>query len=138
MQASVLAQGVEFSTSEYTVVSVVGVIALIALAIGVVLRKQVLAADEGTQNMRDIGRAVQEGAQAFLRRQFRTLAPFIVIVFLVLLALPATGWVERIARSIAFVVGALFSMAIGGLGMNLATKANIRVAAASKIGRAHV
>jgi K(+)-stimulated pyrophosphate-energized sodium pump len=131
MQASYLAQGVEFSSSEYTVVSVVGVIALIALAIGVVLRKQVLAADEGTQNMRDIGRAVQEGAQAFLRRQFRTLAPFIVIVFLVLLALPATGWVERIARSIAFVVGALFSMAIGGLGMNLATKANIRVAAAS-------
>ncbi|MCD2189932.1 sodium-translocating pyrophosphatase [Actinomycetospora soli] len=131
MQASYLAQGVEFSTSEYTVVSVVGVIALIALAIGFVLRKQVLAADEGTQNMRDIGRAVQEGAQAFLRRQFRTLAPFIVIVFLVLLALPATGWVERIARSIAFVVGALFSMAIGGLGMNLATKANIRVAAAS-------
>ncbi|GLZ52919.1 sodium-translocating pyrophosphatase [Actinomycetospora sp. NBRC 106378] len=131
MQASVLAQGVEFSTSEYTVVSVVGVIALIALAIGFVLRKQVLAADEGTQNMRDIGRAVQEGAQAFLRRQFRTLAPFIVIVFLVLLALPATGWGERIARSIAFVVGALFSMAIGGLGMNLATKANIRVAAAS-------
>ncbi|WP_433801215.1 sodium-translocating pyrophosphatase [Actinomycetospora sp. CA-084318] len=131
MQASYLAQGVEFSSSEYTVVSVVGVIALIALAIGFVLRKQVLAADEGTQNMRDIGRAVQEGAQAFLRRQFRTLAPFIVIVFLVLLALPATGWVERIARSIAFVVGALFSMAIGGLGMNLATKANIRVAAAS-------
>ncbi|WP_026204594.1 sodium-translocating pyrophosphatase [Actinomycetospora chiangmaiensis] len=131
MQASVLAQGVEFSTSEYTVVSVVGVIALIALAIGFVLRQQVLAADEGTQNMRDIGRAVQEGAQAFLRRQFRTLAPFIVIVFLVLLALPASGWGERIARSIAFVVGALFSMSIGGLGMNLATKANIRVAAAS-------
>ncbi|MEJ2869541.1 sodium-translocating pyrophosphatase [Actinomycetospora sp. OC33-EN08] len=131
MQASVLAQGVEFSSSEYVVVSVVAVIALIALAIGVVLRQQVLAADEGTQNMRDIGRAVQEGAQAFLQRQFRTLAPFIVIVFLVLLALPATGWVERIARSVAFVVGALFSMAIGGLGMNLATKANIRVAAAS-------
>ena len=131
MQASVLAQGVQFSSSEYVVVSVVAVIALIALAIGVFLRQQVLRADEGTQNMRDIGRAVQEGASAFLQRQFRTLAPFIVIVFLVLLALPADNWGERIARSIAFVFGALFSMSIGGLGMNLATKANIRVAAAS-------
>ncbi len=131
MQASVLAQGVQFSSSEYVVVSVVAVIALIALAIGVFLRQQVLKADEGTQNMRDIGRAVQEGANAFLQRQFRTLAPFIVIVFLVLLALPADNWGERIARSIAFVFGALFSMSIGGLGMNLATKANIRVAAAS-------
>jgi K(+)-stimulated pyrophosphate-energized sodium pump len=131
MQASVLAQGVEFSSSEYVVVSVVAVIALIALAIGVFLRQQVLRADEGTQNMRDIGRAVQEGASAFLQRQFRTLAPFIVVVFLVLLALPADNWGERIARSIAFVFGALFSMSIGGLGMNLATKANIRVAAAS-------
>jgi K(+)-stimulated pyrophosphate-energized sodium pump len=131
MQASVLAQGVQFSSSEYVVVSVVAVIALIALAIGVFLRQQVLRADEGTQNMRDIGRAVQEGASAFLQRQFRTLAPFIVIVFLVLLALPADNWVERIARSIAFVFGAVFSMSIGGLGMNLATKANIRVAAAS-------
>ncbi|NMO92207.1 sodium-translocating pyrophosphatase [Actinomycetospora sp. TBRC 11914] len=131
MQASVLAQGVEFSSSEYVVVSVVAVIALIALAIGFFLRQQVLAADEGTQNMRDIGKAVQEGASAFLQRQFRTLAPFIVIVFLVLLALPADNWGERIARSIAFVFGAVFSMSIGGLGMNLATKANIRVAAAS-------
>jgi K(+)-stimulated pyrophosphate-energized sodium pump len=131
MQASVLAQGVQFSSSDYVVVSVVAVIALIALAVGVFLRQQVIAADEGTQNMRDIGKAVQEGASAFLQRQFRTLAPFIVIVFLVLLALPADNWGERIARSIAFVFGALFSMSIGGLGMNLATKANIRVAAAS-------
>jgi K(+)-stimulated pyrophosphate-energized sodium pump len=131
MQASVLAQGVQFSSSEYVVVSVVAVIALIALAIGVFLRQQVLRADEGTAKMQEIGRAVQEGASAFLQRQFRTLAPFIVIVFLVLLALPADNWGERIARSIAFVFGALFSMSIGGLGMNLATKANIRVAAAS-------
>ncbi len=132
MQASVLASGgVVFSPSEYTVVIGVAVIAVIALVIGFVLRQQVLAADEGTQSMRDIGRAVQEGAQAFLNRQFKTLAPFIVVVFLVLFALPATGTGERIGRSVAFIFGALFSMAIGYLGMNLATKANIRVAAAS-------
>src|ERR1700760_2869675 len=118
---SVLAQGVEFSQSDYTVVIVVAAIAVIALAIGFVLRKQVLAADEGTQGMRDIGRAVQEGAQAFLNRQFKTLAPFIVIVFIVLAFLPAPTLEVRVGRSVAFVLGALFSMAIGGLGMNLAT-----------------
>ncbi|GAA4797876.1 sodium-translocating pyrophosphatase [Actinomycetospora chlora] len=131
MQASVLAAGITFSGGDNIVVIVVAVVAVIALAIGLVLRRQVLAADEGTQNMREIGRAVQEGANAFLTRQFKTLAPFIVVVFLVLFALPADSTGERIGRSIAFVVGALFSMAIGGLGMNLATQANIRVAAAS-------
>jgi K(+)-stimulated pyrophosphate-energized sodium pump len=131
MQASVLAAGITFSGGDNIVVVVVAVVAVIALAIGLFLRRQVLAADEGTQNMREIGRAVQEGANAFLTRQFKTLAPFIVVVFLVLFALPADSTGERIGRSIAFVVGALFSMAIGGLGMNLATQANIRVAAAS-------
>jgi K(+)-stimulated pyrophosphate-energized sodium pump len=131
MQASVLAAGISFSSGDNIVVIVVAAVAVIALIIGVVLRQQVLAADEGTQGMRDIGRAVQEGASAFLTRQFKTLAPFIVVVFLVLFALPAGSTGERIGRSIAFVVGALFSMAIGALGMNLATKANIRVAAAA-------
>src|SRR4051794_14979589 len=131
MQASVLAAGISFSAGDNIVVVVVAIVAVIALAIGFVLRRQVLAADEGTQGMRDIGRAVQEGASAFLTRQFKTLAPFIVVVFLVLFALPAASTGELIGRSVAFVVGALFSMSIGGLGMNLATKANIRVAAAS-------
>jgi len=131
MQASVLAQGVEFSSSEYAVVWAVVVIAVVAIAIGFVLRQQVLAADEGTQGMRDIGRAVQEGAQAFLNRQFKTLAPFIVVVVVVLSFLPANSLDERIGRSVAFLFGAGFSMAIGYLGMNLATRANIRVAAAS-------
>jgi K(+)-stimulated pyrophosphate-energized sodium pump len=131
MQASVLAAGISFSGGDNIVVIVVAVVAVIALAIGLILRKQVLAADEGTQAMRDIGRAVQEGASAFLTRQFKTLAPFIVVVFLVLFALPAQSTGELIGRSVAFVVGALFSMSIGALGMNLATQANIRVAAAS-------
>ncbi|MFL6061295.1 MAG: sodium-translocating pyrophosphatase [Marmoricola sp.] len=131
MQASVLAAGISFSAGDNIVVVVVAIVAVIALAIGFVLRRQVLAADEGTQGMRDIGRAVQEGASAFLTRQFKTLAPFIVVVFLVLFALPAASTGELIGRSVAFVVGALFSMSIGALGMNLATQANIRVAAAA-------
>ena len=106
MQASVLAQGVEFSSSEYSVVIGVAVIAVIALVVGFVLRQSGARRRRGHAEHADIGRAVQEGAQAFLNRQFKTLAPFIVVVFLVLFALPATSTGERIGRSIAFLFGA--------------------------------
>ena len=54
-----------------------------------VLVREVLAASQGTQKMQDIARAIQEGAAAYLRRQFRTLGVFVVIIFFVLLLLPA-------------------------------------------------
>ncbi|MGH3611170.1 MAG: sodium-translocating pyrophosphatase, partial [Pseudonocardia sp.] len=91
-----------------------------------------LAAGQGTSKMQDIGRAVQEGAAAYLNRQFRTLSIFVVIVFVLLFALPADDIGERIGRSIFFIVGAVFSATIGYLGMWLATRANIRVAAAAR------
>ena len=65
------------------------VIALIALAMGVVFRRQVLVADPGTENMQTIGAAVEEGAQAYLARQFKTLGIFVVLVFGLLFLLPA-------------------------------------------------
>jgi K(+)-stimulated pyrophosphate-energized sodium pump len=131
-----LAQGaadptLTLSGGDYTIVIVVAVVALIALAIGFVLRKEVLAADEGTEKMQEIGRAVQEGAIAYLNRQFKTLGVFVVVVFVLLFALPGAVD-ERIGRSIAFLVGALFSATVGSLGMRLATAANIRVASASR------
>ncbi len=133
MSRFILAQGegLELSAGDFTVVGVVAAIALAALAVGAVLMREVLSADQGTSKMQDIGRAVQEGASAYLNRQFKTLTPFIVIVFAVLFALPAEDIGERIGRSIFFVVGALFSMTIGYLGMWLSTRANIRVASAS-------
>ncbi|HEX6402439.1 MAG TPA: sodium-translocating pyrophosphatase [Pseudonocardiaceae bacterium] len=128
-----LAQGgaLDLSGGDYTVVGVVAAVALAALAIGAVLCKEVLAAGQGTARMQDIGRAVQEGASAYLNRQFKTLSGFAVVVFLLLFALPATDIGERIGRSIFFLAGALFSASIGYLGMWLSTRANIRVAAAS-------
>jgi K(+)-stimulated pyrophosphate-energized sodium pump len=132
MSRLILAEGLQLSGSDRTVVGVVAVVALIALAIGFVLRKEVLAAGQGTERMQDIGRAVQEGASAYLNRQFRTLGVFVVIVFVLLFVLPADTMGERIGRSIFFVVGAVFSATIGYLGMWLATRANIRVAAASR------
>ena len=133
MSRLILAQGegLELSGGDFTVVGVVAAIALAALVVGAVLMREVLSADPGTPKMQDIGRAVQEGASAYLNRQFKTLVPFIVIVFAVLFALPAEDLGERIGRSTFFVVGALFSMTIGYLGMWLSTRANIRVASAS-------
>ncbi|WP_104108181.1 sodium-translocating pyrophosphatase [Nocardioides sp. 616] len=121
----------ELSGGNLTLVVVVLVIALAALAMAAVFRRQVLSAGEGTAPMRAIAQAVQEGANAYLTRQFRTLAVFAVIAFLALLALPADEMSVRVGRSIFFLLGAGFSAAIGYLGMSLAVRANLRVAAAA-------
>ena len=131
MSGQYLAEGT-LSGGDYGVVAVVAVVALAALAVGYVLLKEVLAAGQGTPKMQDIAKAVQEGAAAYLIRQRNTLAVFGVIVFVLLFALPADNWGERIGRSIFFLIGAVFSFGIGYLGMWLATQANLRVAAASR------
>ncbi|MGH3766275.1 MAG: sodium-translocating pyrophosphatase [Pseudonocardiaceae bacterium] len=133
MSRFILAQygGLELSGSDYTVVGVIAAVALAALAVGAVLMKEVLAASPGTPKMQEIGLAVQEGASAYLNRQFKTLSGFAAIVFALLFALPAEDIGERIGRSLFFLAGALFSASIGYLGMWLSTRANIRVASAS-------
>ena len=126
----------ELTGTNQLLVIVVLAIALGALAMAVVFRKQVLAAGEGTDNMKTIALAVQEGANAYLTRQFRTLGIFAVIAFFALLVLPADDTTVRIFRSVFFLVGAGFSSAVGYLGMNLAVRANLRVAAAAdSVGR---
>ncbi|GAA1848405.1 sodium-translocating pyrophosphatase [Myceligenerans crystallogenes] len=117
-------------STSITVVTVIALIAVGALACAFVLRRQVLAAPEGTPKMQDIAHAVQEGASAYLNRQFRTLALFAVVVFALLFLLPGESGV-RVGRSIAFLFGAGFSAAIGYLGMWLAVRANVRVASAA-------
>ncbi len=112
------------------IVTVVAVLAVAALVLAVVLARQVLAADEGTPRMQDIARAVQEGATAFLRRQLRTLAMFALVVVVLLFLLPGGGAVKA-GRAVSFLFGAAFSATIGFLGMWLATRANLRVAAAA-------
>ncbi|MDH5277771.1 MAG: sodium/proton-translocating pyrophosphatase, partial [Actinomycetota bacterium] len=115
-----------------TWVVVVALVALAALAVAGFLVREVLAAGEGTENMQSIAKAIQEGAAAYLQRQFRTLAVFAVVVFIVLFFLPADTQSERIGRSLFFVVGALFSAVTGYVGMWLAVRANVRVAAAAR------
>jgi K(+)-stimulated pyrophosphate-energized sodium pump len=132
-EAGSKAATVDLSGTNLTFVVIVGVIALVALAMGMMFRGQVLAAGEGTSNMKNIAQAVQEGANAFLTRQFKTLGVFAIIAFVLLFALPAHGGVDvRIGRSIFFLVGAGFSAGIGYMGMSLAVRANVRVAAAAR------
>lgn len=126
------ATAIDLTGTNRTIVIVVAVIGLVALVMGYVFRQQVLAADTGTDNMRTIGAAVEEGAQAYLARQFKTLGIFVVLVFGLLLLLPADTAGVRWGRSGFFVLGALFSAAIGYLGMSLAVKANVRVASAAR------
>jgi K(+)-stimulated pyrophosphate-energized sodium pump len=121
----------DLGTTSLTIVAVIAVIAVLALVVAVVLRGQVLATPDGTPAMRSIAVAIQEGAQAYLSRQFRTLVVFALVVFALLFLLPGDGGV-KVGRSVAFLVGAGFSAAIGYLGMWLAVRANVRVAAAAR------
>ncbi|MEI6039518.1 MAG: sodium-translocating pyrophosphatase [Actinomycetes bacterium] len=122
---------VQVSGSNLVYVYVVLGIALVALAIAWGLRAQVLSNDEGTEKMKEIAGAVQEGAAAYLNRQFKTLSYFVAIVFVVLFALPGAADI-RIGRSIFFLVGAGFSAFVGYNGMWLAVRANVRVAEAAR------
>ena len=131
-----LAEAPKIAGADYFVVVVIAAIAAGALVFAYFLYNQVMRADQGTPRMQDIARAVQEGAAAYLNRQFKTLIAFVLIVFVLLLILPVNegGANVRIGRSIFFVVGAIFSALVGYFGMTLATRGNVRVAAAARAG----
>src|SRR4051794_16982135 len=121
----------ELTGGNLALVLIIGVISLACLGMAAMFRSEVMAAGQGTPNMQTIAKAIQEGAQAYLTRQFRTLGVFAAIAFVALLALPADDWGVRFGRSVFFLVGAGFSATVGYLGMSLAVKANLRVAAAA-------
>jgi K(+)-stimulated pyrophosphate-energized sodium pump len=131
MRASSTVSLVQVTGSNLTYAYIVLGISLAALAIAYGLRAQVLAASDGTAKMREIAEAIQEGAAAFLARQFRTLSFFVVIVFFLLFALPGDTEI-RVGRSIFFLLGAAFSALVGYNGMWLAVRANVRVADAAR------
>ena len=136
MRASSTVSLVQVTGSNLTYAYIVLGISLAALAIAYGLRAQVLAASDGTAKMREIAEAVQEGAAAYLARQFRTLSYFVGIVFFLLFALPADTTSIRIGRSLFFLMGAGFSALVGYNGMWLAVRANVRVAEAARQGSA--
>src|SRR5918996_1148148 len=111
---------VEFGSGENTALLAIIAVCVLALVVAFILVRQVLAADQGTEKMREIARAIQEGSRAFLSRQFRTLAVFVVLLFFLLLLLETDSDSVRIGRSVAFLVGAVFSALAGYTGMQLA------------------
>ncbi len=106
----------------------------IALAFAAYLAVRVLKADEGTERMQEIGAAIQEGANAFLKREYTVLAGFVVIVFIVLLALGLARDEQEPATAISYLVGAISSALAGFIGMRIAVKSNMRTASAARTG----
>jgi len=131
---------------EWLMLAFSGVTAILALLVGLSLAKGVLAADQGTPTMIEIAKAIQEGALAYLKRQFRTivviLVPVAVIVFLTSVKVVKPGGGEALSfvqsglfRTLAFLAGCTMSGLTGFLGMTLATRGNVRTAAAARSGK---
>jgi K(+)-stimulated pyrophosphate-energized sodium pump len=128
-----------FKSFETNALWVILLISLGALAFAYFLVREVLAAPEGTDKMKEIARAIQEGATAYLRRQFRTLAVFLAVLTVALffiLPVPENAVHSdlfiRFGRSFAFILGAGFSAITGFTGMWLAVRGNVRVANAAR------
>ena len=126
-------------------------VAILGLLYAVFLRNQILQEDKGTEKMQEVWGAIKDGADAYLRKQLRSILPLIVILtaalFLsVYIVPPSPEALERfssstpeqvrliigVARAIAFVMGALFSLMVGQIGMRMAIQGNVRVASASR------
>jgi K(+)-stimulated pyrophosphate-energized sodium pump len=106
------------------------VCAAVAIAYGIGLTWWLLQQPEGNERMREIARAVQEGAAAYLRRQYTTIALVSIVPFLLLGFYNKLGW----GTAIGFLVGATLSAAAGFIGMNVAVRSNVRTAEAARHG----
>ncbi|MCZ7535373.1 MAG: sodium-translocating pyrophosphatase [Acidimicrobiia bacterium] len=134
---------------EWAILGFSAVAAILAILVGFALMKGVLAADQGTPKMIEIATAIQEGAWAYLKRQFRTilviLVPLSIVVFATSteVAKPETFTggsgglsfaVSGLSRTLAFIAGCVMSGLTGYIGMTLATRGNVRTAAAARSG----
>jgi K(+)-stimulated pyrophosphate-energized sodium pump len=102
----------------------------VAIAYGVLTARRILTASPGNERMQEIARAVQEGASAYLNRQYRTIA-IVGIVIAVLVA-----WLLSVPVAIGFLIGAILSGAAGYIGMHVSVRANVRTAEAARQGLA--
>ncbi len=103
---------------------------VVAIIYGLVLIKLVLGSPAGNEKMRVIACAIQDGAQAYLNRQYKTIAAVAIILFVVIGLARSLGW----TMAIAFLLGAFLSALAGYIGMNISVRANVRTAEAAKVG----
>ncbi|OFW67455.1 MAG: sodium-translocating pyrophosphatase [Actinobacteria bacterium RBG_16_68_21] len=138
-------QAFELGRAEWWWLVFAAVTAVLAIVVGVVLSRGVMRADAGSPKMQEIAAAIQEGAMAYLKRQFRTIAlivvPLGIVVFVTSTAVLRPDGVEALgfissgaARTGAFLIGCLMSGLTGFIGMSLAVRGNVRTAAAARSG----
>ena len=139
------------TTLETIAIWVVFGIAILGLLYAIFLRSQIMREDKGTEKMQEVWGAIRDGADAYLRRQLRSILPLIAILtvalfFSVYIVPPSPEALDRfagldpnqvrliigLARAIAFVMGSGFSLTVGQIGMRMAVQANVRVASASR------
>ena len=104
--------------------------AVLAIAYGVFLAKKVMSLPEGDDKMKSIAHAIQEGAKAYLNRQYKTVAVVAALLFILIGLVPGLGW----KTAGAFLVGAFLSALTGYIGMYVSVRANVRTAQAAKGG----
>ena len=102
---------------------------VVAIICGVVFSLQIIKESDGNDRMREIAGAIQEGAQAYLNRQYSTIAIVGIVIF-ILLGVSGIGW----ASAIGFAIGAVFSGLAGYIGMGISVRANVRTAQAAHQG----
>jgi K(+)-stimulated pyrophosphate-energized sodium pump len=141
-------QAFTLGSAEWMWLGISAGVAVLALILGFILMRGVLAKDAGTDEMQEIAGAIQEGASAYLKRQFRTIGmivvPLAVVVFVTSTAINRSGidglettqalsfFQSGAFRTMAFLVGCVFSGSIGFIGMWLAVRGNVRTAAAAR------
>lgn len=104
------------------------VCSVLAIIYGLLLARNILKKSSGNDKMREIALAIQQGAKAYLNRQYKTIAIIAIILFIILI--PTLG----VKTAIGFLVGAVFSALAGYVGMNVSVRANIRTAEAARTG----
>jgi len=103
---------------------------VVAIIYGLVLIKVVMSKGTGDKKMQEIALAIQQGAKAYLNRQYKTIAFIAIGLFLIIGFIPALGW----AMAISFLVGAILSAVAGYIGMNVSVRANVRTTEEAKKG----
>ena len=126
-------------------------IAIIGLLYALVLRNQIMREDKGTEKMQEVWNAIREGADSYLKRQLKSILPLILVLtiamyFSVALVPPTEEAMDRfsnfdeaavtniigIGRAVGFIMGSIFSLIVGQVGMRMAVQGNVRVASAAR------
>jgi len=121
-----------YTNAERVALWVVLAVAVAGLVYAMMLVSQVLGADQGTERMRDVAKAIREGANAYLGRQFKAIVWLVFLITAVVYFTAESKAAVAVGRAAAFFMGATFSWTVGFVGMSLAVRGNLRVAAAAR------